>query len=94
VSAERKVVHSYHVYHVKPRKMNASSSDNEHESSDSPASQDESEHSVEITQERLDNLFEAAKAAMIRKGKQKHVAEDSANADGEEIINITGSSSK
>ena len=67
------------IYHMSSKKnlMSSNSSDGE--------------ESVEITQERLDQLFEAAKAAMIRKGKQKQVAEQSSIE--EEVITIADSRS-
>jgi len=73
--------------------MSASDSESDYSSDDS-TSQSGSDDSLEITQEMLDQLFEEAKAEMIRKGKQKQLEEQSANADGEEIINVADSSSK
>lgn len=58
-------------------------------SSDDSTSQDGNDVSIEITQERLDELFEAAKAAMVRKGKQKQVVEQP--TDEEEVITIADS---
>jgi polyribonucleotide nucleotidyltransferase len=89
------VVASLPKYHVKRqvKKMGASDSESDYSSDDS-TSQSGSDDSLEITQEMLDQLFEEAKAEMIRKGKQKQLEEQSANADGEEIINVADSSSK
>jgi hypothetical protein len=74
--------------------MSVSDSESEYTSSDDSSSQDGSEYSFEITQERLDQLFESAKAAMDRKRREKHATEHSLIADEEDIIIVADSSSK
>ena len=74
--------------------MSTSDSESDYSSDSSSVSHNDSEDSREITQEMLEQLFEEAKAEMIRKGKQKQLEEDSANADGEEVIHLGDSSSK
>jgi len=84
----------YHVNRLPSQKiMGASDSESEYSSSNSTSSNG-SEESLEITQEMLDQLFEEAKTEMNQKIQQKQLAEQSANAVGEDIIKVADSSSK
>jgi hypothetical protein len=73
------------------RKMSESSSDSESSTSDDSLSLNGNESSEEYTKEDLEQLFQAAKAAMIRKGKQKATNED---LESEEVLKVSDLSSK